>query len=649
MYLQELTLHNIGPFAGENTVDFRVNQTENIVLIGGNNGSGKTTLLNSIKIALFGSHAYGFTTNSVTYMKKIISLMHKKAVQKKNERFFLKIKFDAIEQYEKNEYCIIREWKDTNHSIDDFSFQEHVTVYKNDVKLNAKEQEDYLNEMKLTIQPPLINSVMFDGENVANIIEEGKLDSYIHDVFYNCFNFNLFDTFQNDIQKYLSKLKNQSNLSEEEMKSLEIRQEINGLKKKIDINESYLKVKKKKQKDLYEKRKSLLERFRNLGGLTKKQLKTMEQDLSDLEKDRKTMMTEVREFLEGPFPLVLNKQLFNSALDAIKKDYPHVLARRIQKMSEKENIPEDALELLGNFMSRYRDTTTDLLFQDITEDQIDTLEKQWDIIKDLKISKYRNKFNKSQSDLEIEGRLKSNYSENKESEALTEITEQVNDVQNQLSELEEEINTSELTVNELKDALTVKREYLENVEKEIFTSKKKSKSFVMAQNILKLNASFIDQQVKKQVKALERLALDNFNRATNKEHFISLIKIDPSTFEVSLYDHNGTKHSEKILSAGEKQIMVASIVKAIFELAKRRLMFVYDTPLARLDRKNRTSFSEEIMSKVSKQVIILSTDAEVVGDVFDHLKNRINKTYLLKSNNDGFTEIQNSYFRGETI
>ncbi|MFW5983376.1 MAG: DNA sulfur modification protein DndD, partial [bacterium] len=623
--------------------------TQNVVLIGGNNGSGKTTLLNAIKIAIFGSHAFGFTTNSNTYMKKIHALMHKKAVQNKNERFFLKIKYDAIEHYVKNEYIIVREWIHSNSAINDMGIQENVEVYQNGKKLADLEKENYFNELKQMIQPALIDSIMFDGENVAKIIEEGRLPGYIRTVFHNCFNFNLFDTFQKDIDKYLTKLKNQSNLSDDEMKALELRQEINSLVKMIDLNEMALKDKNSKQKNSYEERKSLLERFKNLGGLSKKDLKEVEKRLSNLEKERKEMMVDVRNFLESYYPLVLNKKLFKKSFKTIKNDYPFVLAQRVVKMSENNNLPDDAKSLLDSFINHYNVTDERILFQDITEDQINHLELQWTTIKNVNMSDYKDKFTKSQNDLKLEGSLKNEHAKNIESKILTDITDKINAIQNEISEVEEEIENYKNTILEMKENLKSKRVQLENIEKEIFTSRKKSNSFIMAQKIMKLNQTFVDQQISKQVKAMERLALNNFNQATNKDLYITMIKINPATFEVSLYDQNNDKHSEKILSAGEKQIMVASIVKAIFDLAKRRLMFVYDTPLARLDQENRTSFSKEIMSKASQQVIILSTDAEVVGDVYNKLKSDINKTYLLEATNQGYTKIHKSYFKDVTV
>ena len=48
-----LTLHNIGPFVGEQKINF--NSLDDFFLISGKTGSGKTTILDSITYVLYGS------------------------------------------------------------------------------------------------------------------------------------------------------------------------------------------------------------------------------------------------------------------------------------------------------------------------------------------------------------------------------------------------------------------------------------------------------------------------------------------------------------------------------------------------------------------------------------------------------------------
>ena len=54
----------------------------------------------------------------------------------------------------------------------------------------------------------------------------------------------------------------------------------------------------------------------------------------------------------------------------------------------------------------------------------------------------------------------------------------------------------------------------------------------------------------------------------------------------------------KTLSAGEMQLLVSSIVWAMFKVSGRKETFVFDTPLARLDIDNRLSFINNIIKTI---------------------------------------------------
>ena len=85
----------------------------------------------------------------------------------------------------------------------------------------------------------------------------------------------------------------------------------------------------------------------------------------------------------------------------------------------------------------------------------------------------------------------------------------------------------------------------------------------------------------------------------------------------------------------------------MFRISGRREMFIFDTPLARLDSENRQNFISKIISTISSQVVILSTDSEFVGDNYNLIANRIYKQYLLEyDESSNKTTISERYFRG---
>lgn len=88
------------------------------------------------------------------------------------------------------------------------------------------------------------------------------------------------------------------------------------------------------------------------------------------------------------------------------------------------------------------------------------------------------------------------------------------------------------------------------------------------------------------------------------------------------------------LSAGEKQIFTQALFAAVAKLSRRTFPLVIDTPLGRLDEEHRRNVLRFLVDRET-QVILLSSDAEVIGPYLDTIRDRVAKSYLLKSETHG--------------
>ena len=88
------------------------------------------------------------------------------------------------------------------------------------------------------------------------------------------------------------------------------------------------------------------------------------------------------------------------------------------------------------------------------------------------------------------------------------------------------------------------------------------------------------------------------------------------------------------LSAGERQLLATAVLSALIRERKGQFPVVVDTPLARLDKKHRRSLVQRFFSKISHQVLVLSTDEEVDEALLAEVAPSMSKSYSLEFSDD---------------
>ena len=139
-------------------------------------------------------------------------------------------------------------------------------------------------------------------------------------------------------------------------------------------------------------------------------------------------------------------------------------------------------------------------------------------------------------------------------------------------------------------------------------------------------------------------------RAMSHKDIVERVEIDESC-NVRLLSSAGMDVRELALSAGEQQVFAQALIAAIAEISQRRFPFVIDTPLSRLDDAHRDGVLRHFSDR-DNQVILLSTDTEVMGTYLDLLKPRLGATYHVEYERDGIvgkSRIQPGYFPGTGV
>lgn len=131
-----------------------------------------------------------------------------------------------------------------------------------------------------------------------------------------------------------------------------------------------------------------------------------------------------------------------------------------------------------------------------------------------------------------------------------------------------------------------------------------------------------------------------YNVETNKE-VEEKVSQDISFNYITL----STKVNINDFSSGEKQVYILCLIWAIIKGSGVEIPFIIDTPYARIDESHRNALTTTYLPNISKQVIILSTNKEIEGELYDVIKPYVCDEYLLLYNTElRKTEVKNGYF-----
>ncbi len=631
MRIKYMKLKNIGPYYNEHLFDLTTNASNNIVLFGGKNGAGKTTFLKSIKFGLFGCFALGLKTETDAYFEAISNLINNKA----KTDAYIEINFQIVEQLVEYNYIIKRSWNRYKNEI-----LEHVDVVLNNQRLSEFEAKEILDKIKSITSPKLINSYIYDGEEVASIIANGGVSEFLEDTFNSIFGINLVNQAKEDLSKYLAS-QAETSKRQDMMDNVRVLNTINGLKSRIKNNENDIKTIKEIINGLEIKKKSLINDFIRLGGLTKDQFRELNAKIANFESEKDKYNKTIKEFIEADLPLYLCADSINKVVMYAKKEQSNKYLTYIDEISEflKKDLTNIKRELEKSIKK------VEVIYG-LDEENISAISSHLSEVK--KKAKDVQKILSNKTDKLDEYKLmKNSIVNNSQIEKIDKILNEISSIDLSIANNEEVLSKIIEDNNALVKELNINYEVYEKITAEMKKSRGDNNSYIVANDAIrafdKLNNYII---VKNKVKVASA-ALDVFNKTVAKQNYIQQIIINED-FSISIINGAGIEISPKILSAGEMQLLVSSLIWAMFKVSNRREMFVFDTPLARLDKENRISFIKNIVSTISQQVAVLSTDSEFVGDNLMAVNDRIARTYLLNYNDKTkTTTVSEKYFSVE--
>lgn len=153
----------------------------------------------------------------------------------------------------------------------------------------------------------------------------------------------------------------------------------------------------------------------------------------------------------------------------------------------------------------------------------------------------------------------------------------------------------------------------------------------------------------RKVEKLQEYTLQMWSMLARKQDQISSITINPDrNFSVELLDGDGRPIDKTKLSAGEKELLAIALIWGLTKLTNRSLPIVIDTPLGRLDSEHRAHIAEHYFPNASHQVILLSTDTEIIGPEYEAIAPFIAKHYFIeKATARESSRVTEGYFKAD--
>jgi DNA sulfur modification protein DndD len=136
--------------------------------------------------------------------------------------------------------------------------------------------------------------------------------------------------------------------------------------------------------------------------------------------------------------------------------------------------------------------------------------------------------------------------------------------------------------------------------------------------------------------------LTNLRVLLRKENLVHDVQIDPVSHVTRLIGPEGS--DVELPSSGEHQLAAMAFTDAVLAASENPLPIFIDTPLARLDSKHRGAVVRDFWPNLGRQVVVLSTDEEVVDDLLVYAEPSVAATFRVECDSDGHSSVTSNEY-----
>ncbi|ART63120.1 DNA sulfur modification protein DndD [Kushneria marisflavi] len=657
MLIKELTLTDFRVYEGVNHFNLCPEKHDGklrpIILFGGLNGAGKTSILLGIRLALYGKLCLGSAVSQRRYDEFLLeALHHSRATGRSANTAAVELTFTYAKLGTENQYHVKREWERRSNGV-----KESLTIHENEAPIKGLNQEQAQNFLNELIPAGVSDLFFFDGEKIAQLADDtggAALEQSIKKLL----GLDVVERLAGDLTVLNRNLTKRSSAQEiqskidSEQSSLErCRAQIESVRQKI--NTLYV-----QRAETQEHANRLQKDIDDRGGHFSAPRKQLESRLVELQGERDRIVSRINILMSDAAPLALAEAFCARTESQIENDLNLQTLHRERRLYDEyrtqlagsldSRLSADALAVVLEELDNLGQATSGLENQhpvhDVTSSQASQLfsvfreaRKQKDDVVAL-----FEALEKVETDLDEIG---ASLARAPDDLLIASDFENLQQLQQTLGRLNAEIDTLRNQGRETANEAVESARRLDRLYEEAAKSGDQKRVFDYINNASGLLTDYVGQTATAKIRDLETQFTDCFAKLSRKNDLDLQIRIDTSTFHVSLLTDNGKTIAKDELSAGEKQIFAISMLEALAKTSGRQLPMIVDTPLGRLDSEHRARLVEGYFPVASHQMIILSTDTEVDESFYSVLSPDISRAYKLEYDSAaGATRAYEGYF-----
>ncbi len=645
MIIKKLIMHNFGIYASTNQFDFVGKNS--VVLIGGMNGRGKTTFLEAVLLGLYGSNSFAYIESKYqTYGQYLKSFVNK---SDRTLESYIEIEF-SMDATEDEVYYVHREWDAKSQRV-----KERIWVQKNG-ESNVFLTENWSMFVENIMPSALSSFFFFDGEKIAELAVENT-STQMKESIKALLGISVLDLLQSDLGKIVSRISKKADDSQDLLKLEELRlKKDSAIKDLQDIDEKIQKLSETIINQKNELEKKNVEYSINGGDIVEQRYDLMRQR-SEMIASLSIGQDALLDVAAGELPLLLVKSLLQDIQEQGEKEQNRkvskIALKKVEKMyalfSERsEKVSAETKAFVDFIQSEIGDTDKKEIYglSDMTLYQVKTLNtvqieqaksKAVDLI--ARRDKCQKKIN------EIDNYLSVDIDEITLNQIFKDIKTHEKVILNNEIELDN-LNKERANIHGIVMASESEfRKMAEGVLYSLETLDDDNRTVKYAHMATEIIVRYRIRLQENKIGILAKTMTECYKQLANKKNLIDRIKMDAETLDLHYINRDNEEVDKQSLSAGEKQLMVISLLWALAICSKRKLPVIIDTPLSRLDSSHRTALITTYFPNASDQTIILSTDTEITKEYYELMKHSLGDEFTLEYNDaNKQTSIKRGYF-----